>query len=177
MPATAYKVERILLDGVLFRSDTLQKRKNLKTDNSCVICHSNISYATGRQRRAPQRVEKCYGRVQDFYVHFKYPPSKDQMKRATHKRRLVPHEVGVPFLVLAKCSWYMQTQQPDEVTGLTRIKPHPAWDKDCPFVKVQDCLSMNIAYWPADPFSEVTDQSQMFVITHHDEVPVMYNAR
>lgn len=175
IPTTAYTVERFLLDGVLFRSDILQKRKGLKTDNSCIISHANISYATEKQRTAPQRIEKCYGRLQGVYVHFKYPPSKQQLKNATTKRKMDPCKVGVPFLILGKCSWYMQKAVPHINTGLTQIKPHPAWDRDCPFVKLSDCLSMNVAYWPADPFSQVTEESEMVVITHHEEVPVVYN--
>lgn len=178
IPETAYKVERVLLDGVLFRCENLQIRKGLKTDNSCVICHANISYAVGKQRRAREQIEKCYGRFDDaIYVHFKYPPSKQQLSDATHKKRLDPCKVGVPYLVLGKCTWYMQAEEPHQITGLTQIKPHPEWDKDCPFVKLQDCLALNVAYWPANPFEEVTKESDMVVITHHEEVPVVYNAR
>ena len=177
MPNVAYHVSRLMLDGVLFRSDRSQKQKESKTDNSGIICYSNISYATGKQRKALQRMEKCYGRAQDFYLHFKYPPSKQQMQSATHKRRIDPYKVGVPFLIVAFCDWYMQRGENHEVTGLTQITPHPSWNNDCPLVKIQDCLSMNVVYWPANPFELVTDNSDMVVITHHEEIPVIFNVR
>ena len=177
MTNVAYQVNRLMLDGVLFRSDRSQKNKGSKTDNSSLICHSNISYATGKQRKAPQVIEKCYGRAQDFYLHFKYPPSKQQLQRATHKQRIDPYKVGVPFLIVAFCDWYMQMDEKHEVTGLTQITPHPSWNHDCPLVKIQDCLSMNVVYWPTKPFEPVTDNSDMVVITHHEEVPVRFNVR
>jgi hypothetical protein len=177
MPQEAYMVERILLDGVLFRSEKSQQRKGSKTDNSCVISHANISYAVGKQRKALQRIEKCYGRFQDFYIHFKYPPSKLQLKSATHKQRIDPAKVGVPFLIVGCCDWYMQKAECHSITGLTEIAPHPDWNRDCPLVKIQDCLSMNVAYWPVNPYCQLEPDSNMLVITHHEEVPVIFNAR
>ena len=177
MPQTAYKVERILLDGVLFRTDKSQLRKGSITDNSCVICHANINYATGKQRRALHRTEKCYGRLQDFYLHFKYPPSKQQLTKAIYKQRIDPAKVGVPYLIVGYCDWYIQLPDCQPITGLTQIKPHPEWRRDCPLVKITDCLSMNVAFWPVDPFSEMTEDVTMVVITHHEEVPVIFNVR
>jgi hypothetical protein len=192
MSHTAHEIERVTLDGVLFRSERSQNRKQSKTDNSCIVCMTEIDYTTGRQRRKKTGIEQCYGRVQTFYLHFKFPPSKEQLREATFKSRIDPAKVGVPFLVVALCDWFMSSAQPYENTKLTQIEPNQLWNNDCPVVDLQDCLSMNVCFWPANPVAVMrqtkadkhrgeNDEAMMVtdlvVITHHEEIPVVVNAR
>ena len=63
----------------------------------------------------------------------------------------------------------------------------------CPLVRLQNCLPMNVVYWPANPMalleklnqeingeeskSSSPDDPHMVVITHHEEVPVVVNRK
>jgi hypothetical protein len=139
------------------------------------------------------QTEKCYGTVNNFFLHFKYPPTKEQLAGATTKSKIDPLKVGVPFLVVADCAWYRETSTKHPISGLTQIQPHPQWNLDCPLVRMQDCLPMNVVYWPAKPLellekltneingeeskSSSPDDPNMVVITHHEEVPVVVNQK
>ena len=202
----AWEIDRVTLDGVYFRSSKVQHRKNSKTDNSCIVANVNVDErSSSRQRSATvSRNVTCYGIVQTFYLHFMYPPSNEQLLAATTKSKLDPSKINIPWMVLAYCDWYLPKGNGiHPATGLVHITPEADWNESCPLIRMQDCQSVNVAFWPTDPIrkyrnrltrmfkecpsSDDEDEKQpehkfaeeddYLVITHHEQVPVIVRNR
>jgi hypothetical protein len=165
MDNTAWKVERVHLDGIYFRSEPYEARKDLVTCNSAIVGFTDVTRDERRQRnntatRTPSRArsgaanEKCYGVIQDFYLHFMYPPTADQLKSGRlDKGRIDPAKVGVPWAVFVCCRWYEEVAAKHPINRLTQCQYNQFWD-DCPLISLSQCLSMNIQLWPSVPFEE-----------------------
>jgi hypothetical protein len=184
MEKTVWEVERLTMDGVLFRTELLEKRKHNKTENSCIV---GETYTYGRESAQRSRYpEKCYGRIQRFYLHFMYPPSPEEWQVATEDGRVDPNKVTtVPWAVFAECTWY-EDKGIDPKTQLTQVQYNAAWtEQQCPLISMDNCYSWNVALWPSVPYNDakyddkgkllpsqvdIQDYSTQLhnVITHHD---------
>jgi hypothetical protein len=203
MTSLAWTVDRIYLDGVLFRGEIYEKFKNNKTNNTGVQCHVQVDNRSGRQRTARSHEEICYGVIQRFYLHFQWEPTRDQLKtaRVSHRtNRIDPDKVPIPHMVVADCRWYRSAGE-EQTSQLTVVEHWPDWDRDCPLSDVQNWFAMNIALWPArlttaqakniksnravdddggdDDDVLVTNwlKSHRVVITHHEAAPTLARRR
>lgn len=78
MDDTVWELHRATIDGVLFRTSKVQRRKRNRTDNSCVVGYVNVRDDSNRAV-----VQKCYGVIQRLYLHFMYPPPTNQTCKLT----------------------------------------------------------------------------------------------
>lgn len=206
MNKKAWEVGRVLLDGVYFRSQKVQRHKGTKTDNSCITGEVNIDQRTSiRQRNVTVTSETCYGKIETFYLHFMYPPSDEQLRAATTKSKLDPSKINIPFVIVAHCDWFVPIATGFHAgTGLPQITPYNNWNTDCPLIRMQDCWAANVAFWPVNPIRKyrnlltkmfVEDASSdeddeckeaeesdpyehdYLVISHHEKVPVILRNR
>ena len=145
MDNTIWVLERVELDGVMFRSASSQT--NCKTDNSVVLGWTETQREGGELRK-----EKVYGRVSRFILHFMYPPTPEQLGRATTKSRIDPKEVGVEWNVFADCStWYETIDDIHLESGLPQVQRNQFWEV-CPLIAVNHCEPANVVLWPSQPF-------------------------
>ena len=142
MNNTVWVLTRAKLDGVLFRTKPSQDKKKTKTDNSCIIGYVNVTGEDGQTR-----VQKCYGVIQKFYLHFMYPPKKSTYKLTREK--LLSFEE--PWILCALCDWY-DTLDVHSSTGLVQIQRNNYWE-GCPLQNLATCYPTNIVYWPTTPFN------------------------
>lgn len=150
MDATVWEIDRVTLDGVLFRSEKCQNNKN----NGTVTDNSVLTGETEVVREGVTTKERCYGIAETFYLHFMYPSDPARLKQATTKRRINPAQVGVPWAVFAKCRWYEQL--PDKHpphNGLTQCIRNVEWD-ECALIAMQNCFAMNCVLWPSQPIND-----------------------
>jgi hypothetical protein len=187
MERCVWEVDRIKLDGVLFRTERIQTHKGTVTDNSYVI---GETFTYGRQNGSRSRSaqpERCYGRIQKIYLHFMYPPLAEDLVNATDKCRIDPYKIqSAPWAVFLKCKWYEESEQ-NPNNGLNQVRYNAAWTQSCPFIAISGCKAMNCILWPSVPFKDsdyddqnnlrhgvqpygVRDYSQELhdVITHHE---------
>ena len=206
MSKDVWEIGRVTLDGVYFRSQKVQEHKGSKTDNSCISGEVNVDLRkNARQRDVSVVEESCYGIIKTFYLHFMWPPSFPHLWNATTKKKIDPDKITeVPWLVVADCRWFGPLENRHE-TGLVQLRPDPNWDADCPFIRLQDCHSMNVVFWPVDPlrtyrslllrimrknFNEESDDEKeqyededeedkddLLVISHHDVISVVVRQR
>ena len=187
MEQKVWEVERLTMDGVLFRTELIENRKQNKADNSCIV---GETYTYGREpaqlHRRSRGPEKCYGRIQRFYLHFMYPPSPEELRFATENSRIDPNKVTtVPWAVFAECTWY-EDKGSDPKNQLTQVQYNATWtENQCPLISMDNCQSCNVALWPSVPYDDakydskgtllpsqvdIQDYSTQLhtVITHHD---------
>ena len=143
MDNTAWEVSMARLDGVLFRTEKLEIRKKSKTTNRCIV--GRVRVTTARQEK-PTTV-KCYGIVQQFYVHFMYPPKRSTYKLTEAKLA----KFKEPWILCARCEWF-EGAGTNPVNGLTQIKPNTHWQEGCPITNLQNCIATNVTFWPSNPF-------------------------
>jgi hypothetical protein len=154
MDACVYEVERVTLDGVLFRTGPSQNRKNTNTDNSYILGETYVN-----RDEVTTRVD-CYGRLQKIYLHFMYPPTPEDLKQATDERRIDPYKISTaPWKVFVKCKWYRTSKDlPSEsynpINGLLQVHHDENWNTGCPFIALRDCYAKNLMLWPSVPFDE-----------------------
>ena len=176
MDDTVWEMHRATIDGVLFRTSKVQRRKRSRTDNSCVVGYVNVQDDSNRQQ-----VQKCYGVIQRLYLHFMYPPPSNQTYKLTVEKL---KNIQVPWIVCAECDWFEEIGH-DSTTGLTHIRPNQFW-ADCPLIDLVDCHPSNVVFWPATPFDpdkfdddghpieesadNFTGDGTYVVITHSDEL-------
>lgn len=152
MDRTMYEVQRLEMDKVLFRTERVQNMKGVKTDNSYIV---GETITTGRVPGRPRarRQEKCYGRLQHFYLHFMYPPPVEELASATEDGRIDPNKItSVPWAVFAHCKWY-EEHGTNPNNGLTQVQYNQNWDA-CPFICMDNCLSQNCQLWPSVPYDD-----------------------
>lgn len=142
MDNTVWTVTRATVDGVLFRTRPNQKKKKVKTDNSCMVGEVNVSLADGRQEK-----QKCYGVIKRFFCHFMYPPPKAKTYKL-NPRTLAA--LNVPWILCAECDWYEHLGEQAE-TGIVRIQPNPFWEAS-PIHNMANTLPVNAAFWPEVSF-------------------------
>lgn len=150
MNTQLWDVERIALDGVLFRTEPSQIRKGTISDNSYIIGETNVqdedTHVTTR--------EKCYGRIQKIHLHFMHPPSSEQVKQATDACRLDPYKISnIPWCVLLECKWY-KVHDINPNSGLVQVQHRGNWNKGCPFIDTSHCFARNCMLWPSSPFDQ-----------------------
>lgn len=151
MDRRVWEVDRVYLDGVLFRTEPSQNMKGTKTDNSVIV---GETYTYNRNNQRKQVKEKCYGRIEKFYLHFMYPPSPEELAQAKHKRHIVLSKLqNTPWTVLVKCSWY-ETVGVNPDNGLTQVQLAPGWNQGCPFIDLTHCLAVNLSLYPSKPFED-----------------------
>jgi hypothetical protein len=154
MESTVWDVERLEMDGVLFRTQPSQDRKHSKTDNSCLIGWVNTH---GREANSRQvRVEKCYGRIVRLFLHFMHPLSSRELECATEKGNLDPNKIPahVPWAVFAECTWY-EVIGTNPKTKLVQVQYNPHWSEGrCPYISMDHCISENCSMWPSVPYDD-----------------------
>ena len=188
MATTLFEIDRLEMDGVLFRTERIQNAKQTKTDNSCIIAET-ITYGRDAARSRSTQKERCYGRIQQLYLHFMYPPSDEELQCATLKGKIDPYKITqVPWAMFALCNWY-EDKGVNPLNKLTQVEYNPHWtERDqggCPLVAMDNCLSANCVLWPSMPYDDSKyDAEGMLktgevdykdltrelhdVITHHD---------
>jgi hypothetical protein len=152
MDKCVYEVERVTLDGILFRSEPSQDRKGTKTDNSYIYGQTKVT-----DRNGQTTTEDCYGRIQKLYLHFMYPPTSPDLENATDKRRIDPYKIQTaPWHVYVKCKWYKSPteQSYNPINGLLQVQNRSNWDNSCPFISLSNCYAKNLMLWPSLPFDE-----------------------
>ena len=154
MERTVWEVERVEMDGVLFRTQPSQKRKHTKTDNSCLHGLTETSGREGTNRRQVV-TEICYGRIVRLFLHFMYPPSSRELDCATENGKLNPNKIlHVPWTVFAECIWY-EKRGINPTTKLVQVKYNAHWPQGrCPFICMDHCFSENIVLWPSVPYDD-----------------------
>lgn len=187
MTNTVWEVQRLTMDGVLFRTELIQNSKGVKTDNSYVIGETYTSDRQPDQRNTRSRLpEKCYGRLQRLYLHFMYPPSDEDLAAATEHGKLDPHKItNVPWAVFALCRWY-EVMGVNPRNQLQQVRYNKQWTSGlCPLICMYSCFSTNCMLWPSTPFdnNKYDDEGKLIpgevdeldyseelhdVITHHD---------
>ena len=75
MDDTVWELHRATIDGVLFRTSKVQRRKRNRTDNSCVVGYVNVRDDSNRAV-----VQKCYGVIQRLYLHYVPTPNKSNLQ-------------------------------------------------------------------------------------------------
>ena len=154
MDGRVYEVERVLLDGVLFRTEPSQDRKGTKTDNSYISAQTKVVQPNGETTD-----EDCYGKIQKFYLHFMYPPTPADLKQATDHQRIDPYKIQTaPWNVYVQCKWYTspndRAQTYNPINGLMQVQHRSNWDTGCPFISLSNCYAKNLMLWPSLPFDE-----------------------
>lgn len=125
------------LDGVLFRTRPSQDLKKTKTDNSCVVGEVKVGGV----------VQKCYGVIQKFYLHFMYPPTKRDTYKLTVAKLV---DLETPWILCARCHWWEPLGN-NPKTGLLQVRPNEFW-LDCPLQNLRNCCNKNVVFWPSVPF-------------------------
>jgi len=188
MRKTVFEIDRLQMDGVLFRTELIQIEKQTKTDNSCIIGET-LTYGRNAARSRSTQKERCYGRIQRLYLHFMYPPSDEELKCATLKGKIDPYKITqVPWAVFALCNWY-EDKGVNALNLLTQVEYNPFWSErdkgGCPLIAMDHCFSANCVLWPSMPYDDSKyDAEGMLktgevdykdltrelhdVITHHD---------
>ena len=143
MDNCVWTVNAATLDGVLFRTRPSQDLKKTKTDNSCVVGEVEVEVNNKKV------VQKCYGVIQKFYVHFMYPPRKRDTYKLTAEKLA---KLDTPWILCARCDWWEpKGEHPN--TGLTQVTPNKYWVSGCPLQNLQNCINKNVVFWPSKPFN------------------------
>lgn len=142
--ANAISVNRVLLDGVEFR--TVASQTKIKTDNSVIL---NLYQTIDEEGHVQQ--ETAVGRILLLFAHEMWPSTEAKEGEKP------------PVAVFAECEWYKNVDT-NPNNGLQRV----TLDSDahlCRLVNLSNCLPHSVALWPSDPFDE--DCVLFDVIRHH----------
>ena len=94
-------------------------------------------------------IQKCYGVITQFYVHFMYPPSLRHCDFKLTTKQLL--DLQTPWILCADCEWYEELGV-CSTTGLVRVQPNLHWQQCCSLHNMANTFPVNVSYWPEVPF-------------------------
>lgn len=141
MAFTTPRIAAIVATIWWYNDSYCEQRENLKTNNQNIIGLVNVV----RNRRKEQA--KCFGVINQFYLHFMYPPSSSTYKLTVKKLA----KISEPWILCAHCDWYEQYGT-NPLTGLVQITSNSFWD-GCPLINLANCFPENVSFWPSFPFN------------------------